>query len=548
MKRIQPSNLTLLVTAGACATVLAWACRDGADQASNPPETFTVETPSLTPLEGEADAWPPPAAIRLDPPSYAPPGPSGQGAAEVTALPAAPHIYRLPPPLDGHRQAAPAHGSPSLANVALWPTLPPRDPGAPAEVSYAPAEGPAGDDANPGDESEPQTEARHDTRVSAAGRQSTGEHDTDVTAEPVEAPREFTGEAIAHQTAAPPADEAAEAAARMSHDEMLSYTPAATGVSERVADEVRAAFALGRNGALYAARQQFIDAMKAIAAAKDAAESTERHARALSQGLTALDEAEDFLPRGEALEAGLSVTEIASSHRTPMLSQTPDVRLAHEAAALYYRYAEEKLAMSVRGERAGSMALYGLGKTYARLADLDESRTADKRSLSMHRAALMAHRENHLAANELGVGLARAGRLKRAAKALEHAASMGGGSTVYRNLAHVQNELGQTELAAATTEHAERLAERERQAGAFSRARGVEWVSPDRFARRPGAPATGAPTGPAQTPVAEQGGSPWDSVVQFAKRLAGDAPPEAATPAIERNPVAPPVRSRTTVR
>ena len=65
-----------------------------------------------------------------------------------------------------------------------------------------------------------------------------------------------------------------------------------------------------------------------------------------------------------------------------------------------------------------SMALYGLGKSYARLEAQGGDTTAGRKSLVMYRAAIGAHPQNFLAANELGVRLAQGGRYEQASEVL----------------------------------------------------------------------------------------------------------------------------------
>lgn len=277
--------------------------------------------------------------------------------------------------------------------------------------------------------------------------------------------------------------------AQMAHDtpldELLTDTPTTEQVGKLAAKDVREAFNLGRHGALFAARSRFVAVLRKIALAKDAEHSTDRHSVALAAGIRALDEAADFIPRGDALATDLDVHAIAQSHMTPLLKDEEHGRwaLPHEAIARYHRYAQHKLAAAVSGDQAGSMALHGLGKSYARLATLGEAAEAERTSLTMYRSAVMAHEGNYLAANELGVGLAKAGRYKTAEKALQQAIACGGKSTVYANLAVVQQKLGQTRLAQATQDRAAQLASREMAAGDFSRERGVKWMEPAAFAR-----------------------------------------------------------------
>lgn len=280
-------------------------------------------------------------------------------------------------------------------------------------------------------------------------------------------------------------DAEAALAERAPIEDLLLDTPTPGQVSKLVTADVRAAFSLGRHGALYSARSRFIAVLRKVALAKDAAEGTDRHALALAAGLRAIDEATSFVPQGSALETDLNVAALAASHQTPLYHDADKANwvLPHEAIARYHRYAQHKLAIVAAGDQAGSMALHGLGKTYSRLDELDEAPVAGRTSLTMYRAAVEAHRGNYLAANELGVGLAKAGRYDAAHTALQQAIRNGGTSTVYRNLAVVQQNLGQTQLAAASTLRADQLAASERAAGAFSRERGVEWVAPQQFSR-----------------------------------------------------------------
>jgi hypothetical protein len=210
---------------------------------------------------------------------------------------------------------------------------------------------------------------------------------------------------------------------------------------------------------------------------------TERYTRSLNEGLRALDEANDFMPVSGALSFELDA--IAATHQTPMLQvNNSRYTLPHEAVALYHRFAQQKLGAAVEGEQAGSMALHGLGKIHARWAETEENKlVAMRHSMTMYRAALVAHPRNHLAANELGVLLARSGRYDQAAAPLEWAAQLAGTATIYRNLAVVQQNRGELALAAEAKAQADRLAMLERTSGEVSRRHGVQWVAPQDFAR-----------------------------------------------------------------
>jgi tetratricopeptide (TPR) repeat protein len=264
----------------------------------------------------------------------------------------------------------------------------------------------------------------------------------------------------------------------------MPYSPTVAELSLQLLPSVRKAFGLAQHGAVYAAQTEFIQVLRRIAQAKDAAEGVGDHSRALAVGLRALDEADDFVPQGAQLEGELNVPVVASAHRTPVLgSRHANVR-PDEAIALYHQYAREQLARAVSGERAGSMALYGLGKVQNRLAYESEGELRhERKALVMFQAALGAGPGNHLAANEIGVLFARGGQPVEASAMFRQAIDVAPTSTSYHNLAVVERSLGQHEQAAANEKYAQYLAARDRAAGSLARRSGVEWVSPQDLSR-----------------------------------------------------------------
>jgi tetratricopeptide (TPR) repeat protein len=299
-------------------------------------------------------------------------------------------------------------------------------------------------------------------------------------------------------------------------------------LTEQLLPAVQRGFGLAQRGALYAARTEFIQVLRRIALAHDAAQDTSEHSRALAAGLRALDEAEDFVPRGTQLEAELDVRKTASSHRTDLLLAAPADVSPLEAVQLYHEFAREHLAQSVAGEQAGSMALHGLGTIYSRLAarnddDVELSRAAK----TMYGAALAACPNNHLAANELGVLVCRGGRDDEAAALFMQAIDFAPSAVAYHNLAIALQRSGRPGEAAANEMESQRLAAMERQRGEVSRRAGVHWVTPEEMARasqpiqRTAAPANHlnapavAPIAPAPPPVK----SPWQRLVDSTKSL-----------------------------
>lgn len=264
-------------------------------------------------------------------------------------------------------------------------------------------------------------------------------------------------------------------------------SPASTGVltdqrtNELAKAKIQQAFALSNRGAYYAARQEVIEVMRMISQAKDAQIGHPQRTLALSAGLRALDEASDFAPRGTQLEADLAIDIIATSHRTTLAKQveTKGV-LPQQMMDCYYRYAQLKLAIAVAGEPAGSMALHTLGKIYSRLGvvEPERHRLAHRRAVAFQQAALLAHNGNHYAAHELAVLLANSGHFTQAHDLLVQVAQSESNPVVYRNLAHIQQQLGYRQEAEENRHEAVRLAQQ-----GHGQPDRVRWVSPETFAQ-----------------------------------------------------------------
>jgi predicted Zn-dependent protease len=103
----------------------------------------------------------------------------------------------------------------------------------------------------------------------------------------------------------------------------------------------------------------------------------------------------------------------------------------------------------------------------------------------LFQAALVVAPENFMAANELGVVLAKFGRLGEAQVALEHAASLSNAPTAWRNLAVVCDRRGDAPRAAQARQQADAIVARLQQSGQANAGSkyAVEWVEPDAFAQ-----------------------------------------------------------------
>jgi hypothetical protein len=262
------------------------------------------------------------------------------------------------------------------------------------------------------------------------------------------------------------------------------YSPTTAALTRQLLPSIQHAYGLARHGAVFAARAEFIQVLRRIAQAKDAAANSDVHSQSLAAALRALAEADDFAPQGAQVEGELNVPLLASAHRTPVLAQCPAPPRPIEAIALYHEYARHQFARAVAGEQAGSAALYGLGKMHNRLASSREGDVGHERqALVLFLASLDVAPGNHLAANEIGVLLARGGRAWEASIMFRHAINVSPSATTYHNLAVVDRQLGYHDQASANEYYAQQLAQRDRAAGVASQANGVRWVAPQEMGR-----------------------------------------------------------------
>ncbi|MEM8945245.1 MAG: hypothetical protein AAGD11_08680 [Planctomycetota bacterium] len=278
-------------------------------------------------------------------------------------------------------------------------------------------------------------------------------------------------------------DEQQQTMNRMLADSSSATTGVLTDhrLDELAKAKIRNAYAMANRGSLYVAQQELVEVLRMISQAKDVLQGANVRSTALAAGLRALREASDFAPRGTQLEAELDIEVLCASHRTPVAEQAKSGNfLPRIMMDRYLRYAQLQLSMSVAGDPAGSMALHALGKLHSQLgrAEPEKHRLADRRAIAYQQAALLAHNQNHLAAHELGVLLARSGHFAEAQQLLMQVAAREPNAVVYRNLARVQEELGQTGQALASREYASQLI----QQGATGTST-VNWVPPTQFAQ-----------------------------------------------------------------
>jgi tetratricopeptide (TPR) repeat protein len=197
------------------------------------------------------------------------------------------------------------------------------------------------------------------------------------------------------------------------------------------------------------------------------------------------------------------VVRIAAVHSTPVVRSDAEGVTPREALERYYTFAQEQLATGMGLEPAGSAALTALGKLYTVLVEEQtmEVVAAQAKAMALHQAALVVDANNAVAANELGVLLARFGRPQDAQAWLEHSVGLAPHAATWHNLAVVHQQLGQASLAEQARRQEAALAQRTGRR-ATSAMPDIRWVSPRELdaapADRPAPPAV-TPTAPANT-------------------------------------------------
>ncbi len=260
-------------------------------------------------------------------------------------------------------------------------------------------------------------------------------------------------------------------------------------IARQADQQIRHGFELAGRGAYFAARSEFIAALRLVAQGLDTDGQTTIHGKSLAAGLTALKEADDFLPRGSQLEADLDLPSLIAGHTTPVLKDADKTALTSlTALKCYFNFAQQQLSQAMGREVAGSMALRALGKLHEEISKSKGQvvKAAGPKAMVFYQASLLVFPQNYMAANDLGVMLARNGKYEDAAKMLEYCISLNKQSTLWHNLAMVYGSLGRRELAQQAQQQAviaRQTEQTRRQNWLVSSGDQVRWVDENTFAQ-----------------------------------------------------------------
>ena len=207
---------------------------------------------------------------------------------------------------------------------------------------------------------------------------------------------------------------------------------------------------MANRGALFAAREDLLQSMRIATQSLDAADGTIGYSQAFEQGLIAMDEAEDFAIHNATATLPMRVEDIVAGHRTPVLKELATQETSPVVAMQrYYGFAGERLTVAAGDLPAAADTLFWLGKVHNSLAR--QSQAADRlqgpQAMVCFRAALTVAPQHYLAANELGVLLARYGQLQDAKTLLQQSVNTRSHAEGWQNLVIVHKRLGEQQLA-----------------------------------------------------------------------------------------------------
>ncbi len=261
----------------------------------------------------------------------------------------------------------------------------------------------------------------------------------------------------------------------------VNLSPSVAARARKMLDD---ATRLADRGAICSARQQFVRVLRMTCQSLDARVGRPIHTRALVNGMRALEEAEDFAMTDTSPESDIHLRGYIAGHRTPVLKEVA----ANEVTSLlamqrYYKYAYGQLVVAGNNEPVASAALYSLGRIETLVSETEaEHRGGGPQSIVYYHSALTVDPSNTMAANELGVMLARRGRMSDALGVMERAVAIRPSASLVRNLASIQSRVGRQDLAQRNFQRAIQLAPPSNLV-VDSPIGKVQWMSPAEFAR-----------------------------------------------------------------
>lgn len=209
---------------------------------------------------------------------------------------------------------------------------------------------------------------------------------------------------------------------------------------------------------------------------------TRAYSEKLYLAMTAFNEADDFYFAQAEDNGRVDVPTLVNRHQSRILNENQASTMTPMAAMqAYYHHVQQQLVECSGHTRVAGEALYCLGKLFSLKAGNDQEgggRLDNAKALVFFDAAVTCDPGHYQSANELGVLMAKSGRLEQARQLFQASLSIRQLPQVWSNLAQVHIKLGETQLAQlAETEYQRMLANPPSEKDAK-----IKWMSPERFA------------------------------------------------------------------
>jgi len=218
----------------------------------------------------------------------------------------------------------------------------------------------------------------------------------------------------------------------------------------------RYALDLARRGAFFSAEEEYFKSLWIVARKLDERYATAAHSASLNAARCAFAETKDFLSLLPD-KWDHDVRRLVLAHETPILRGSPNPIPALSAMRAYYAYARDQLILAGGGEATASTSLSGMAKIQLTLRTGPQKSTTPAKAIALFEAAIAVNPNNALAANELGVLLAKYGRFEAARNTFEQSIRSQQHVNTWKNLAKTYDILGQDQMAARARENLRNL-------------------------------------------------------------------------------------------
>ena len=268
----------------------------------------------------------------------------------------------------------------------------------------------------------------------------------------------------------------------------------------RAFDATRKGKALATRGAYFAAKDEFMNALRIVAQSNDRDSGNRAYSTSLSAGFKAIKESEDFATTHQTREQSRNLRLVVASHETKVIHPNQLDSLSFDKASeTYCQFAQKRIEQAIGESKAGSSALFHLSRILSIAPELrkDPGVLGDNSKRAILLASLTANPANFEAANELGVLFYKEAWYKPAIHWFTEAVSHSGGKQLFlQNLAQAHSRLAETtQLSDERTENTRLALLAHQQASVAPKVENNDtnlagWVSPEQFRRNSAIPAT----------------------------------------------------------